>query len=157
MRAVTCLKIFSLIYRGSVSWKMTYGFKSGLNHLVSFHARSGNITFNLLRENSPKDLCRFWNHMLFFTTQTLYILKWKFLDLLLLALKLTKFLMSFLEPKVSFSNFAFTFSVQCHETNSSVLFHLNLHMLLLMSFFKPQINFTLNFTSPFSVMIYNSP
>ena len=54
--------------------------------------------------------------------------KCKFSDLPLLTLKFTKFLMSFLEPRVSFSsNFASLFSVMRH--NSSVLFHLNLYML----------------------------
>ena len=101
-----------------------------------------NITFNFLRENSPNDLCHFWNHMSFFMKQHLYIFlsqtldtfyksslsKWKFSDLPLLTLKFTKFLMSFLEPRVSFSsNFASLFSVMRH--NSSVLFHLNLYML----------------------------
>ena len=42
-----------------------------------------------------------------FSRQPLSISKWKFSDLPLLALKFTKFLMSFLEPRVSFSsNFA---------------------------------------------------
>ena len=59
------------------------------------------ITFNFLHENSPNDLCHFWNHMSFFTTQPLYISNWKFSDLSLLSLKFTKFLMSFLEPRVS--------------------------------------------------------
>ena len=46
----------------------------------------------------------------------------------LLTLKFTKFLMSFLETRVSFSsNFALLFRVMMH--NSSVLFHLNLCML----------------------------
>ena len=49
--------------------------------------------------------------------------KCKFSDLLLLALKFTKFLMLFLKPKVSFfSNFALLFSVM--RDNSSVIFHL---------------------------------
>ena len=52
-------------------------------------------------------------------------LKCKFPDLPLLALKFTKFLMSFLEPRVSFSsNFASLFNVRRH--NSSVLFVLNI-------------------------------
>ena len=100
-----------------------------------------NIIFNYLFENLPNDLHHFWNHESFFTTQPLYFLaqtlhtfyqsslsKWKFADLSLLPLKFTKFLMSFLEPRVSFSsNFASLFSVMRH--NSSVLFHLNLYML----------------------------
>ena len=70
-----------------------------------------------------------------FSAETLYALdkssttsKCKFSDLPLLALKLTKFLMSFLEPRVSFSsNFASLFSFMRH--NSSVLFHLNICIL----------------------------
>ena len=53
--------------------------------------------------------------------------KCKLSDLLLLALKFTKFLMSFLESRVSFSsNFTSLFSVMRH--NSSAIFHLNLCM-----------------------------
>ena len=104
--------------------------------------------------------------------------KCKFQDLPLLALKFTKFLMSFLEPRISFcSNFASLFSVMRH--NSSVLFHLNiLHVLgkwiqskckfldfqllvwkltkFLMSLFNPQVSFPLNIVTPFSVVTHNS-
>ena len=101
--------------------------------------------------------------------------KCKFSDLPLFALKFTNFLMSFLEPRVSFSsNIASLFSVMRH--NSSALFHLNLCMLwtkgsdqsanfwlllwkltkFLMSFFKPRVSFQLNFATPFSVMTHNS-
>ena len=49
-------------------------------------------------------------------------------DLTLLALKFIKLLMSFLEPRISFSsNFASLFSVMKH--NSSVLFHQKFQML----------------------------
>ena len=93
----------------------------------------------------------------------------KFPDLPLLALKFTKFLMSFLEPRVSFSlNFASLFSVMRH--NSSVHFHLNICMLWtngsnqsanFQAFNcsrenKPQVSFRLNFATPFSVMTHNS-
>ena len=75
-----------------------------------------NITFNYLCENSPNSLCHFWNHKSFFTTQLLCIFlaqtlhtfyksspsKCKFSDFPLLALKFTKFLMSFFKQKVSF-------------------------------------------------------
>ena len=55
-------------------------------------------------------------------------LKCKLSDLPLVTLKFTKLLMSFLEPRASFSsNSASHFSVMRH--NSSVLFHLNLCML----------------------------
>ena len=54
MRAVTSLRIFTLIgyfgrkyvmfelkkYRGTVSWKMTYGFKNSISDLVNFHTSS---------------------------------------------------------------------------------------------------------------------
>ena len=62
-----------------------------------------------------------------FLAETLYAIdksstsKYKFSDLPLLTLKFTKFLMLFLEPRVSFpSNFALLFSVMRH--NSSVYF-----------------------------------
>ena len=101
-----------------------------------------NITFNYLCQNSPKSLHYFWNHKSFFMTQLLCIFlaqtlhtcyksspwKSKFSDFSLLALKFTKFLKSFLEPRVSFSsNFASLFSVVRH--NSSKLLHLNLYTL----------------------------
>ena len=94
----------------------------------------------------------------------------KLSDLLLLALKFTEFLMSFLEPRVSFSsNFASRFSVVRH--NSSLLFYVKLYMLwikrvfrlptwkltkFLMWFLKPQVTLPLNFTSLFSVVRHNS-
>ena len=69
-----------------------------------------------------------------FLAETLYAIdksstsKCKFSDLPLLTLKFTKFLKSFLEPRVSFSSsFAWLFIVIRH--NSSLTFHLNLYML----------------------------
>ena len=69
-----------------------------------------------------------------FSVETLYAidksstLKCNFSDLPVLALKFTKFLMSFLEPRVSFSsNFAPLFRVLMH--NCSVLFHLSVYIL----------------------------
>ena len=101
--------------------------------------------------------------------------KCKFQDLPLLALKFTKFLMSFLEPRISFcSNFASLFGVMRH--NSSVLFRLNVCMLWTNgsnqsanfwtfewlgedspnfschSYLKPQVSFSLNFASLFDAM-----
>ena len=74
------------------------------------------------------------NSSALFLTQTYYTfnksstIKCKFSDLPLLAFKFTKFQMSLLEPRVSFSsNFTSLFSVMRH--NSSVLFHLKLNML----------------------------
>ena len=71
--------------------------------------------------------------LLYFLAETLYAfdksstLKSKFSDLPLLTLKFTKFLMSFLEPRVSFHpNFSSLFSVVIH--NFSVLFHPNIYM-----------------------------
>ena len=90
-----------------------------------------NITFNYLCENSPNSLCYFWNHKTFFLciflAQTLHTFdkssspKCKFPDFSLLALNLTKFLMSFFKQKVSFTpKFGSFFSVM--RDNSSVLF-----------------------------------
>ena len=71
--------------------------------------------------------CTFWAESLY-SIDNSNTSKCKFSDLPLLTLKFTKFLMSFLEPRVSFSsNFASLFSVMRH--NSSVLFHLNICML----------------------------
>ena len=67
---------------------------------------------------SPNFLCHFWDHKLFFTTQFLCVFpaqtlntlsksspsKFKFSDFPLLALKFTKFLMSFFKQKVNFSS-----------------------------------------------------
>ena len=50
-------------------------------------------------------------------------------NFLLLALKFTKFIMSFFKQKVSFSSNLDLFSVSC-QWNSSVLFYLTLYMLL---------------------------
>ena len=71
----------------------------------------------------------------FFCAETLYVIdkssttsKCKFSGLLLLTLKFNKFLITYLEPSVSFSsNFALPFSVM--SGNSSALFHLNLYMI----------------------------
>ena len=86
-------------------------------------------------ENSPNCLCHFWNHKLFFTTQILCIFlaqtlhtfyksnssNCKFWGFPLLALKSTKFLMSFFRQKVIFSSkFELLFSVM--RNNSSILF-----------------------------------
>ena len=74
-----------------------------------------NITFNYLWENSPNFLCHSWNHKSFFTAQFLCIFlaqtlhtfkkssssECKFWDFPLLALKFTKFLMSFFKNKTS--------------------------------------------------------
>ena len=82
--------------------------------------------YTILLSTSCVKMCHFRNRMLLFMTQPLYIFlaqtldtfyksslsKWKFSGLRLLALKFTKFLMSFLKPRVSFSsNFASLSSV----------------------------------------------
>ena len=114
------------------------------------------------------------------TLRTFYkssLSKWKFSDLPLLTFKFTKCLMSFLEPRVSFSsNFASLFSVKrlpllffpskslyALDKRIRSKFKFSDFRLLalkltkfLVSFFKPQISFPLNFASPFSVMIHNS-
>ena len=105
-----------------------------------------NITFNYLCENSSNSLCHFWNYKSFLTTQPLCITlaqtlhtfhksspsKCIFSDYPLLALKFTKFLMSFFKQKVSFfSKFGSLFGVMKDNSsshfivmrdNSSVLF-----------------------------------
>ena len=72
--------------------------------------------------------------LLHYLAETLYAIgksstsKCKFSDLPLLALKFTKFVMSFLKPWASLaSNFASLSSVM--RDNSTVLFHLKLYML----------------------------
>ena len=66
-----------------------------------------------------------WNFICYWQSSTW---KCKFSNLLLLALKFTKFVISFLKPRASFSsNFASVSSVM--RDNSSVLFHLKLFML----------------------------
>ena len=95
----------------------------------------------------------FWSPKSFFMTQFLCIFlaqtlltfyksspsKCESSDFPLLALKFTKFFMSFFEQRVSFfSNFASLFSVMKH--NSSVPFHLNLYM-----FWKKGVHQSANF------------
>ena len=89
-----------------------------------------NIYLTLLSTTCVKihqiPLCHFWSHKSFFTTPLVYIIlvqalytfdkdilsKCKFLDFLLLELKLIKFLVSLFKQKVSFSlNFGSLFSV----------------------------------------------
>ena len=122
------------------------------------------------------------NFSVLFLAETLHALdrsttsKCKLSNLSLLTLKFTKFLQSFLEPRVSFpSNFASLFNAM--RRNSSVLFHLYLYMLwtkgahqsanlistadikfnqILMSFFKRWVSFPLNFASPLTFMTHNS-
>ena len=102
-----------------------------------------NITFNYLSENSPNYLRHFLNHKSFFTTQRVCIFltqtlhtfykscpsKFKFSDFPLLALKFTKFLMSFFKQEVSFSSrFGSFFNVI--GDNTSMLFQQKLYLLL---------------------------
>ena len=131
--------------------KLTPGFKNHIRNLdndglllpkkyiplanASYTEDLSNITFNYLCENSPNSLFHFLNYKIFLTKQlvciflaqtlhTFYIRnpsKCKFSDFLLLALKLTKFLMSFFKQKVSVSSkFGSLFSAMRH--NSSVIF-----------------------------------
>ena len=96
----------------------------------------------------------------------------------MVGLKFTKFVISILEPTISFSlNFVSVLGAMKH--NSSVFFfYKSLYALdksiqskwkfsdfrllswkltkFLMSFFKPQVSFPLNFAPPFSVMAHNS-
>ena len=90
--------------------------------MVSFPSKFGSF-FSVMREF----FCTFQAETLYVIdkSSTSFDSKCKFPDLPMLALKFTRFLMSFLKPKVSFSsNFASLFSVVRH--NSSVLSHLNL-------------------------------
>ena len=65
-----------------------------------------------------------WNFICYWQSSTW---KCKFSNLLLLALKFTKFVISFLKPRASFSsNFALLSSVM--RNNSSVLFHVKLYI-----------------------------
>ena len=90
---------------------------------VSFSSKFRSF-FRAMRDNSSV-LFRLRIYMLIGKSSTS---KCKFPDLPLLPLKFTKFLMPFLEPRVSFSsNFASLFSFMRH--NSSVLFHLNICIL----------------------------
>ena len=122
-------------------WRATFVQKIHLTKKYIPSAKSlytedlSNITFNYLYENSPNLLCHFWNHKSFFMTQLPCIFlahilhtfyksspsKCKFSDFQLLALKCTKFLMSFFKQKVCFSlKFGSFFSIM--RDNSSVFF-----------------------------------
>ena len=123
--------------------------------------------------------------LLYFLAETLYGIdksgtsKCKFSDLPLLALKFTKFFVPFMEPRVSFSsNFASLFSIMRHnysvytfsskswytldKSNRSKCNFLDFWLLawkltkFIMSFLKPQVNFSLIFAPPFSVVTDNS-
>ena len=137
-----------------------------------------NITFNYLCEILPNYLCHFLNHKSFSTAHLLCIFlvqtlrtfyksrpsKCKFSYFPLLALKFTKFLMSFFKQKVSFFFEVWIF-FQCHEkslfctflaetlhaiekSNTSKCKFLDLPLLslkftkLLMSFLKPRVDFS---------------
>ena len=113
------------------SWKLKF---NGHDTLQEWYILSGktlytedlsNIPFIYLCKSSPNGLCHFLNYKSFLTTESLYIFliqtlhtfyksspsKWKLSDLPLLILKFTKFLMSFLETRISYSsNFASLFS-----------------------------------------------
>ena len=99
-----------------------------------------NIIFNYLFENLPNDLHHFWNHESFFTTQPLYFLaqtlhtfyqsslsKWKVLRFATARIKIHKIAHVIFGTKSQFF-FKLCITLQCHGTNSSVLFHLNLYM-----------------------------
>ena len=78
-----------------------------------------NIIFNYLCENLPNDLCQFWSHKSFFTSVFLWLKHYTLFPQL--ALKSTKFLMSFFKQKVSFSSkFGSFFSIM--RDNISLLF-----------------------------------
>ena len=123
--------------------KLTSGFKNHMRNLNNFRKAVESLKSWNLMGFCPKNTFLQLKHYIqriyltfscTFLAETLYAVdksstsKCKFWDLPMLALKFTKFLMSFLEPRVSFStNFASLFSVMRHT--SSVLFHLNLFIL----------------------------
>ena len=96
---------------------------SFLKPQVIFHDRAPLNIFSSIK--SPI------SYNIFSSLHTFYkssLSKLKFSDLPLLALKFTKFLMSFLEPRVSFSsNFTSLFSFM--RLTLLTLFHVNLYML----------------------------
>ena len=146
----------------------------------------------MLRQNSPGSSCHFFKHKfvppqiyyhssvlwnktpnIIYFCQKQHIKVHKFSDLLLLALKFTRFLISFLELRVSFSsNFASLFS----GTRQLIcIFHFKLYIFwtkgahqsanfqtfrrltwkstkFLLSFYKPRVSFPIIFTLSFSVM-----
>ena len=124
--------LYTLVKRSSIKWKFWDFRVLGQNspHSTCYFSKRKSVPPQILHHSSV-----LWHITpLYFLAQTQYTFdksstsKCKFSDLPLLALKFTKFLMSFLEPRVSFSsNFASLFSVMRH--NSSVLFHLKLYML----------------------------
>ena len=139
-----------------------------------------NITFNFLREKSPNDsyhLCHFYAQ----TLHTFYkssLWKWKFSQTcqclhwnsLISSCHFwnqgSAFLRTLHHSSVSWDLLFCTFSSKylyaLDKRIGSKCKLLDFRLLewkltkFLMSFFKPQINFPLNFASPFSVMIHNS-
>ena len=121
------------VQKGEIQWAIFV--KKYILSAKTYTEDVSNITFNYLCENSPNSLiCHFWNHKSFFLTHPLRIVlaqtlctfdksspsKCTFADFPLLALKFTKFFMSFFKQKVSFSSkFGSVFSVM--RDNSSVL------------------------------------
>ena len=87
-----------------------------------------NITFNFLYENSPNDLCHFWNHMSFFTTQPLDSFWAKHYIVTHASIKIHQISHVTFGTKSEFF-FKLCITVQCHKTKSSVFFYLNLYML----------------------------
>ena len=148
-------------------WKFAEFLMSFLKAQVSFPLNCASI-FSAIKHNSS----------VLFLAQTLYTLFKKFWDFLVLESKFGKCLMSILKRQVnSSSNFALFFIAMTH--NSSLNFKL-IHFLLcmkrspqnpnletfkcfgenlptfLMSFSKPQVSFSSNFSWLFSVMKDNS-
>ena len=85
---------------------------------VRFSSKFGSL-FSVMRDNSSA---------LIYAIDKSSTSKWKFSDFPLLALKFTKFVMSFLKPRASFSSNFASFSTVMRD-NSAVLFHLKLYML----------------------------
>ena len=104
--------------------KFTKFLMSFFKQKISFSSKFGSF-FSVMRDHFS---------VLFYIAGTLYAInksstsKCKCSDLPLLPLKFTKLLMSFLEPRVSFSP-SFVSLCSVMRCNSSVLFYLNLYML----------------------------
>ena len=112
---------FQIFYTGRVKIHQIMSF---FKQKMSFSSKFGSL-FIVMRDN-PSALFQLKLYILYINKSS--TLKCKFPDLLLLILKFTKLIMSFLEPRASFySNFASLISIM--GDNSSVLFHLTLYML----------------------------
>ena len=103
--------------------KFTKFFMLFFKQKLSFSSKFGSV-FTVMRGNSSV----FFQLKLYMLLTKVAHQKCKFSDLSLLALKFTKFPMSFLEPRVNFSSYFASLSSVMRD-NSSVLFNLKLYLL----------------------------